>query len=140
MKMLRYLGACLAGLLAGGIVVGLVEGVSSRLHPMPPGLDPKDGDAFREWVATLPTSAFLMLLVAWGAGCFTGAALARRLAPERSAIPAAIVCALQTAATIFNLVWLPHPGWMWPAGILACLAGGCLGMLLTAPPKSGRER
>jgi hypothetical protein len=125
--------AVVCGLLAGGAIVAGVEGLSSLVHPLPEGLELNDREALQQWVATLPVSAFLMLLVAWFAGCTVGAGIARWIAPRRSAIPAVIVCVLLTVATIFNLAVLPHPWWMWPGGILACLVGGLVGIGCVAP-------
>ena len=133
MNMLYRIGAAIAGLLAGGCVVALVEGISGRMHPMPDGLQIEDVEGMKAWVSGLPTSAFLMLLVAWGLGCCTGTFVARRLAPDRSAWPATVVCGLLILATVSNLILLPHPWWLWPTGIAACVIGGLVGMVLAAP-------
>lgn len=133
MTILRQIGATVIGLILGGVTVATIEWLSSLMHPMPADLDLQDSEAMRQWVAALPTSAFLMVLVAWFAGCFTGAWLARLIAAGRSLLPPAIACLFFTLATIFNLVMLSHPWWMWPAGILVCLFGGILGILLSTP-------
>jgi carbon monoxide dehydrogenase subunit G len=133
MNILYRIGATVAGLLAAASVVGLVEWVNGRIHPMPAGLQVDDLEAMKTWVAGLPTSAFLMLLVAWGAGSFVGAFVARRIATGRSVWPATIVCLLLTLATISNLMMLPHPWWLWPAGIAACLIFGLAGIVMAAP-------
>lgn len=133
MTILRQIGATVIGLILGGVTVATIEWLSSLMHPMPADLDLQDSEAMRQWVAALPTSAYLMVLVAWLAGCFTGAWLARLIAARRSLLPPAIACFFFTLATIFNLAMLPHPWWMWPAGILACLFGGILGILLSTP-------
>lgn len=129
---LRF-SAALVGMVAGGCAVALVEWISIRMHPMPEGLQMDDIEGVKAWVRELPTSAFLMLLVAWSAGCGIGTFVARRIAPGRSAWPAIVVCVLLTLATIGNLIALPHPWWLWPTGIGACLIFGCIGMLLAAP-------
>ncbi len=133
MKIFYRIGATVGGLLAGGCVVALVEWISSRMHPMPTGLNMDDVEGIKTWVAGLPTSAFLMLLAAWGAGCCVGTFVARYIAPGRSAWPAMIVCLLLTLATIGNLIVLPHPWWLWPTGITACLMFGLAGFVLAAP-------
>lgn len=100
---------------------------------MPQGLRVDDLEAMKAWINTLPTSAFFMLVVAWGVGSFVGASAARWIARDRAAIPGLIVWGLLTAATVFNLLALPHPFWLWPAGVGACLLGGLLGMVAAAP-------
>ena len=133
MQRLQRIGAIIAGVFAGGASVGVVEWISSLIHPMPPGLQMEDPEEMRRWISTLPTSAFLMVLVAWAVGCCVGASVARRIAPSRSSIPAWIAFGLLTAATVFNLFAIPHPPWMWPAGIAACMIGGLVGIALMAP-------
>lgn len=132
-KLLHRSSAILAGLLAGGGSVGVVEWISSRMHPMPEGIRMDDMDAMKAWVGTLPASAFLMLAIAWGIGCFVGTLVARRLAPGREALPGLVVWGMLIAATVFNLVSLPHPLWLWPTGVGACLVCGLLGLVLGAP-------
>lgn len=135
MKLVPSIAATVAGLFAGGATVALVEGLSSLWHPLPAGLDLQDQQAVREWIADLPTSAFLLVVVAWCIGSLVGTWVARRLAPGRASWPAMAVLLALLLATLFNLLSLPGPLWMWPAGLLACLAGGCLGWLWSAPER-----
>ena len=133
MNMIYRIGASIGGLLAGGCVVAVVEWISGRMHPMPEGLKMDDSQAINDWIKGLPTSAFLMLLVAWGLGSFVGAFVARRIAPARSAWPAIVVCALLILATVVNLIALPHPWWLWSTGIGSCLIFGFAGMVVAGP-------
>lgn len=125
--------ATLCGLLAGGVVVGMVEAMSSLMHPMPADLDRNDVEQVRGWVSTLPISAMFMLLAAWCSGCTVGGWVARRLSVQRSSYAAMIVVTLFTLATVSNLILLPHPSWMWIAGPSVCLIGGLLGGVLASP-------
>ncbi|MEM9644870.1 MAG: hypothetical protein AAF989_07740 [Planctomycetota bacterium] len=132
LNMLRHVFATILGAVSGAFAVGLVEWGSSLLHPMPDGIDLHDQEGLSEWVRTLPWTAFAMLLVAWGLGCFVGGWVARRLAPGRGRTPAWIVVSLLTIATASNLVMLPHPNWMWPAGMLVCIFFGWCGIVVSA--------
>ncbi|MEZ6098766.1 MAG: hypothetical protein R3E01_07335 [Pirellulaceae bacterium] len=132
MTIIKRILAAVLGLIAGGMTVALVEGVSSLMHPIPEGLETDDWEGMSRWIATLPVTAFLMLLVAWGAGCFVGACIARLVAPRRSILIGMLVGVLFTVATVFNLVAFPHPWWMWPSGILVCLVGTAFGTLAAA--------
>jgi len=84
-------------------------------------------------VQTLPVPAFLIVLCSWAVGSFVGPFVARRTAPEHSAIPGGFVWAFFTIATIATLAVIPHPWWMWPAGILACVIFGVLGLASAGP-------
>jgi carbon monoxide dehydrogenase subunit G len=130
MKLFYRIVAVLGGVVAGGLCVGLIEWCNSLMYPMPEGLTMDDREGMRQWVSTLPTSAFVVLPLAWGAGCLVAAWIARRIAPGRGAWPAVIASGVLTTATIFNLANLPHPSWLWPIGIGACLTGGVVGMIL----------
>src|SRR6185503_3301009 len=61
-------GACMAT----GVII-LIEQISGRLYPPPPGLRYGDTEAMKAFMASLPTAAFLMVLLAWGLGTFAGA-------------------------------------------------------------------
>ncbi len=133
MKILHFIGAVVAGFVAGVLVIALIEGISSMIYKMPEGLDTKDLEAMADWVSTLPVGAFLFVLSAWGCGCFVGAFVARRIAPQRSAKPGLIVWALLTIATISNLIMIPHPIWVSVVAVPDCLVFGLLGLVVAAP-------
>jgi carbon monoxide dehydrogenase subunit G len=133
MGIFQRIGAVLAGLLAGGLSVGAIEGLSSFVYPMPAGIELDDKEAVAAFVKSLPAGAFLFVLVAWSAGCFLGAFVARRLAPGRSAIQGAIVWAFFSIASIVNLIMIPHPAWFAIAAIIACFVFGLLGLVMAAP-------
>lgn len=133
MRVFQLIGAALAGLVAGGLVVMAIEWISSRVYRMPADLDQNDFDQLSQWISTLPVGAFLFVLVAWACGTFLGTYVARRLAPDRRVWPGLIVWALLTIASISNLILIPHPLWFAIAGIAACLISGLLGLVLAAP-------
>ena len=66
----------------------------------------------RAAIAALPTGAFAMLLVAWSLGALAGASVAAVMARGRPRRAALIVGAVLLAATIANLVMIPHPAWV----------------------------
>ncbi|MEX2181540.1 MAG: hypothetical protein WD771_05820 [Gemmatimonadaceae bacterium] len=109
---LRVVLAVLAGVLFGGLVVAGVEAANGLIHAMPEGLDRSDPGAMRAFVAGLPALAFVLLLVGWLLGTFLGGALAVRMAGQRPALVAGIVGGVILAATVMNLVMLPHPIWV----------------------------
>ena len=135
--MMRSIGRSILAVLGGGLVCGLVvfavEALSSRIYPLPPGVDPSDPEALRAAVAHLPLGAFLFLLLAWFLGVFAGAWVAARLAPSSPFVHGMIVAGLVAASAVVNLALLPHPAWMWVAGPLVILAAGWLGSRLAAP-------
>ncbi len=125
---LRALCAVLAGVLAGVGVIMLVEMLGHLRHPPPPGLNPKDTAALARWVATLPAGAHAVVLAAWAAGMFTGAAVAARVGQARW--PALVVAMFLLAGSIQMLITLPHPVWMWPGALILCPSAAFAGVRL----------
>lgn len=131
--MWRFLLAVLIGLGAGGCVIGLIELIGSWLHPMPSELSMEDTEALQQWIAELPVSAFLIVMVAWWIGCFVAALVARYVAKGRSAFPAWVAVGLLLVAIVFNLFALPSPWWMWLLGLVGSMVAGTLGVGLIRP-------
>ncbi len=133
MKYAKFIGAAVVGFLAGGLSVALVQSISNSLYPPPADLDINDSRQLADWVKTLPTMAFLIVVASWSAGAFVGPWLTRRISPGRTAIPATVVWLLFGAATLFTLASIPHPWWMWPSGVGVWLVFGLLGLAVAAP-------
>lgn len=135
---MRNIGRSILAVLGGGIVCGLVvyavEALSSRIYPLPPGVDPSDPEALQAAVAELPPGAFLFLLLAWFLGVFAGAWVAARLAPSSPFLHGMIVAGLVAASAVVNLALLPHPAWMWVVGPVVILGAGWLGARLAGRP------
>lgn len=60
---LRVIGGGIAGFVVFNISLMVMEGVASSQSPMPAGLDMADEAAMRAWVATLPSSVFVLVMV-----------------------------------------------------------------------------
>lgn len=136
MNIVLRIAAVLVGLIVGAIGVSLVQLVSTWLYPVPATVDMNNADQLAAWIKTLPTPAFLIVLISWAVGPFLGTWVARLISPHRAALPAVIVWLLFAAATLMMLFTLPHPWWMWPGGILVWLLFGLLGLALSAPQQS----
>ncbi len=139
MKIVRSILAGLLGMFVGGLGVSLVQMISTSLYRPPAEIDTNNWDQMREWVQTLPTPAFLLVLASWATGSFLGPWVSRRLTPGRAMAPSLIVWLLFFAATLFTLFAIPHPMWMWPSGIVVCLAMGFLGFSLAGPGRMAVE-
>lgn len=107
----RKVLALVAGLVAGGVAVFLVESLSSLLHPIPEGLDTRDMEQMKEFVRGLPTSAFAMVLLAHVLGAFCAGLVSSWVAGVKWKGGAIALGLLFTIAGIANLVMIPHPLW-----------------------------
>jgi hypothetical protein len=120
-----FFGACLAT----GVII-LVEQISGRMYPPPPGISYADTEAWKAFIASLPVGAFLMILVAWGLGTFAGAWVCAKVAGRAKLAHGLVLATLLLFAGVSNMFAIPHPMWMWPSAfaVFACagLAGGRL--------------
>jgi len=125
-RFLRHLGGIIAGLVVGVFVIACVE-LSGMVYPLPAGVDPADTEALKLHIAQLPLGAFLFVLAAWGAGAFLGSWTATRLVTPRTPARGLIVGVVLLAASVANMVMLPHPAWFWVAAVatlVACTEAG----------------
>lgn len=115
----RSILAVVAGLIVGGLIVAGIEYIGHIIYPPPEGLDLTDPEAIREFASAAPTSARLVVLLAWFLGPFGGGWLAARLAPRSPMPHALIVGAFFLVGDVVNLITIPSPVWMWIGGLVA---------------------
>jgi hypothetical protein len=130
-KALRMVGAGVAGVVAAGLVVAVIEGVSHAIYAPAAPQDLSTPEAMAAFVATLPLGAFLFVLAAYVAGTFAGGLVAAAIARRRAMLFAGIVGGLILLGAAVNFVLIPHPAWFIAATIvgvpLVALATGRLG-------------
>ena len=107
--MLRRIGAVVAGLISAWLVVSIAEAVAHKIYPPPRGMDMTDFNQVKQFVASLPLSALLIVLAGWLVGTFMGTWLASRISQNR--VPGYVVGAILLAAGIANAVLIPQPVW-----------------------------
>ncbi|MDO8366270.1 MAG: hypothetical protein Q7T20_05690 [Saprospiraceae bacterium] len=121
----RALFAVLLGILAGGLVITLVEMMSP--HTPPAGMNVNDPAKLGEWIATLPTSAFAILLLAYFLGSAVGGWVANQVAFKSHYRPALIVGFGLFVAGVMNLIAIPHPLWFSIVSSLIYFVGAWIG-------------
>jgi hypothetical protein len=131
---LRHTVAVVIGVVVAVTIIMLFEGLNSQLFPPPAGLDHATAAEMGAWLRTLPTGAFLLVLAGYAFGAFAGSAATARFAPSRAAHLVGLVGAFLLAASLMNLVALPHPMWFWVANVLLIVGGAWLGFRLGARP------
>jgi len=124
MSMIKSIVSILVGLFAAVLVIFLVESISNLIYP----INFRADQPLNELMKSLPTGALLFVLMAWFLGAMVGAFLACYL-DELNALRSSIyVAVFLLIATVINLYQIPHPFWMWFAGILSIIAGCSLGV------------
>jgi len=125
---LRITLAVVVGAVVAVGLISLIESIGHRVYPVPAGIDWSNNEQVRAFVDGLPVGALLFVLAGWIVGAFVGGVVAAWIARSRAVLAAAIVGALVLAATVANLVIIPHPTWFAAVGIagvaLASFAAG----------------
>ncbi len=116
---IRNLLAIVAGVLAAFVLVGLIEALGHMVYPVPEGLDFTNPDQLQAYVQGLPVGALLFVLAAWVVATFVGGLVAASVARTRPLLYSTIVGAVVLAATIANLLMIPHPRWFAIAAVVA---------------------
>lgn len=115
--MVRKILAVIAGLLATAAMVALVQQLGHYLYPMPPGSDPNDVEAVKEYVENAPFMALFFVIISYAAGALTGGFTATKIAKDSSRAPAFISGALFALVSIYMMLTIPSPFWFWILGI-----------------------
>ncbi len=125
------------GLVAGILLIIVLQGIGHRFWPLPEGLDPADRDAVAAAIRAMPVPALLWVAFSWFAGTLCGTFVALRMAKDVfTSWPALVVEAVLLTVGVLNLFALPHPGWFWVVGLISFPLGAFAGIRLarrTAP-------
>ena len=143
--MIRNPIAVIAGLVIAFVLILLVEKIGHTIYPPPADLDFSDPDAVRPYIATLPVFALLFPMFAWFIGTFVGSVVACLLGTARPIIFAGVVGVLVLAATIANLIVIPHPLWFSILSVIGIVVSAWLAVVATsarelpAPPQDSPD-
>ena len=109
-----------AGVMAGGLVTGLVEGLGMSLFPVPAEVQQNLED-----LSQVPFGAKICVVIAWVLGSFAGGCVTGLLHGRRAQARAVGIIFLALVLTM--LMTIPHPAWMALAGLLLPLPAAFLG-------------
>src|SRR5215475_2576630 len=107
MTVLRALVATVAGLVVAFVLVVGVELFSAVVHPFPEGFGGTPEEMCQH-VERYPTWVLAVVVPAWAAAAFLGAATAKKIGNVYSF---AIVSALLLLGLVSNISMLPYPLW-----------------------------
>jgi hypothetical protein len=130
--MFRSILAIVLGVLAGGLIVGLIESTGLLIHPLPPDIRITDSAAMKDHAAKAPPAAKIPVGIAWFVGPLVGSWLAAFIARRAFLAHALVIGVIFLAADIANLFSFPHPRWLLIVGLIAPLAAAWLGATLAA--------
>lgn len=119
--MVRTIIGVVAGVVSLGVVVTLLQQLSSAMHPLPAGLDPMDpadAAAFAEHVAAMPPAAWVVAMLSEVIGAAIGALVAGAIAKDALRGASGVVVGLATVGSVMNWTAFPHPTWFIVAQIV----------------------
>lgn len=122
--------AILAGLIGAGLVITLVLVLGYWVMSNPDLAQRLENDNLRALMEQVPISAFIVVLVAWSIGGFTGAAVAARIADTRLILHGMAVGAALTLMALLSLLSIPYPAWFWFLNLVIVLPAAILGAWL----------
>lgn len=93
------------------LVIALVQMVSGLIYPPPVGLDFNDKVEVARWAHAMPIGAYLMVMLAYVLGSFTGGWVVGRFVSSSQLIRAGVIGTLLMLAGFMNLAAIPHPLW-----------------------------
>lgn len=115
-----------AGVIAAGVVVALVEGLGHMVFPPPPGLDVTKPEDQARLMEVIPLAAKIAVVAAWFLGALAGAWVVLRLSGYRPA--AWVVAGVMVALSLITTQMFPHPLWMVVAAIALPLLAAWLAL------------
>ena len=125
------------GLVAGTILAGLAlyagHHAYTQLHPLPPGLDRNDVDAYAEFAIAAPGRVIACILAAWALAGLLGGWIAALVAGPHRRGAGLAVGALLTAGTIVYATWMPNQAWVPILAMLLPIPFALSGSLLATP-------
>ncbi len=109
---IRSILAVLLGSLITLVLVVGSQGISMVIFPLPEGFDPKDKEAMKALMPTMPLAAKLLVLAGYAVGTLAGSWFSAWFARRAPLVHAMIVGGIFLAGNIMNLIDIPHPLWM----------------------------
>jgi hypothetical protein len=111
--------AIVMALLVGGVIVLLLEFLSSQMVALPPGVDPTNPVHIREALEAgqIPMLGMALVLGGWLLGAYSGGRVALRIGKRQEVV--VIYAAIFTGFVLWYLYNVPSPLWMWIGGAFA---------------------
>ncbi len=109
--MIRSVLAGVVGILVAFGIVFANEKLGHMAFPPPEGIDFTDAEVIRRYLASLPAWKLLQVMAGWVVGVFAGILVASWIGHAKPISYTAVIGGLMVAATVSNLIILPHPMW-----------------------------
>ena len=105
--------AIVAGVVVGFVIVFIGDATTHALSPIPANLNVADKTSIANYISTIPLYVMIIMAIFWLLSVFIGSMLAARINRSEWKNTALITGGILMAASILNLMLIPHPLWMW---------------------------
>jgi hypothetical protein len=112
---MRTVLGVLAGIVVAIICIFVIEGIGHFVYPPPPDLDLSNPEAAARIIAALPLGAFVFVLAGWFLGTLAGGWTANAIG--RVGVGGWVVALVVICGGLYTMWLIPHPTWMWAAGV-----------------------
>ena len=137
--MVRCILAVICGAIAGGLFNMAMVMLSWWIYPPPEGANMSDSATLKTYIETLPTSAFLVILVAHAGGALVGGLVAALIARRSALVLGAVVGGLFLIGGIVNVLSIPRPTWFAVIDLVSYVLAGIVGAKLAPRREGGSE-
>lgn len=117
-----------AGVVVAFLCVAGIEAVGHLVYPPPAGTDLTDPAQVARLMEIVPAAALAFVAAAWFVGALAGAWVANAVA--KRALAGWIVVVLVIVGGVATMLMIPHPYWMWAAGMVLPVIAGTLAQRL----------
>jgi len=124
--MLRNIGAAILAIVVGFLFVGFTIQFNNSLYTMPEELTINDKAGLKEYIESLPTQAFYLVIAGHILGACLAAFIGGKLAASHKFLIGILCLTVLFIATISNFLIIPHPLWVIIIDLLGVLIFGFL--------------
>ncbi len=124
---MRKFLSILLGLVAGILVITLIQLISHLVFAMPEGLEVTGYGRWGPYLSLMPRAALATILVGWFTGTFAGSYIATRSGQDISLSSAAVGGTVYGATGVIIMLSAPYPAWMWLIGLACIFLGAAFG-------------
>jgi hypothetical protein len=129
---MRIVLGIVAGLVLAVLCAVAIETLGHSLYPPPADLDAGDPADLARLMEVMPVAALMFVVGGWFVGALAGAWTANAIA--RNPVAGWVVAGFIVLGAVATMVMIPHPLWMWAAGIALPLAAAWIAARFTRVP------
>ncbi len=123
----RSIIGVIVGILAGVLVISLMQWLGHMVYPTPEGADMKDPSVVAEYIKTAPAGAISSVLLGYLFGSMTAGFVSTKVAKVNHTKLGLICGIFMLLAVIMVLLSIPHPMWFMIACLLLIVPKALLG-------------